>query len=421
MNIKNDLLFATQLVTRNAGFSTLCVFVIAVGLAVVLMLSTITLNFYGRSVSFPDGQSYVTLFGVTRTENSTTPRRVDSIDELVHNTIEGQADSYAFVSRAKINHEVTLSDGTTPILSLASLIDPDLLARTGVAPQHGRLLSEGDTELHADPVVLISDALWKSYLSMNEEVVGSHIRVNGEPHAIVGIMPEGFTFPFANELWLPASSSSLNEPGTNPATTVAILKNDVSLQSANDEISHLLSRLREQHKNDYNHFEVVALPYTRLTLPNDSPIALLMTIVSLLIGFLAVLNISNLMLVRTGERTHELGIRSALGARRGQIAQQALIETFLLSIGGLALGLLLTAAGNQLINEATTVVRKPFWMAFEIDTSIVLLAIFVVTLVWLIAGGIAAWRASRVDTLLTSGTTGVVKKGSSRVSNSTLR
>ena len=286
------------------------------------------------------------------------------------------------------------------------------LART--APLLGRVLVVADEQPGAPSVVVLGHDLWTGRFGADPGIVGRDIRLDDEPTTVVGIMPEGFGFPIAHQMWMaPGPDQVAYEPGSGPPVLVlGRLAEGASLEAARAELATYGRRMAEDHPLTHEHLQaqVVSLGHA-IIFPTPMP-GLLVTMVGLtsnvpLILFLILVcgNVGLLMFARATSREGELVVRSALGASRRRIVGQLFVESLVLA--GVAAFVGVAAAGRGL-RWALAIVQEefidggalPFWIEARISHETVLYAGLLAVLAALVAG---AWPGLRVTRALGEG------------------
>ena len=214
----------------------------------------------------------------------------------------------------------------------------------GSRPALGRVFTE-DEDTHRAPVALISDGLWQRRFGGARDIIGRKIIVNDSPFEIVGVMPREFYFlPNRDiDIWMPApfTPKDLSNFGSHYLWCVARLKPGVSLRQAGDSINALNKRLAESRGSKAGKVLVVPLREDLAGKTATSLVVLLCASATILL--IACVNLANLLLSRGATRNREVAVRAALGANRGRLVAQFLMESLLLAalgaIAGLALAL----------------------------------------------------------------------------------
>ena len=200
--------------------------------------------------------------------------------------------------------------------------------------------------------VVLSDALWRARFNGDSSIVGSTIRLSGEPYEVVGIAPERFGDPIAGEFdaWLAYALARDTNEQNNSLTVVARLRSGTSLEQARAELSSL-SRVMKDRFPTARLSAIDATPLQEdLVAPARGPLRLLLIAVGLVL-LVACVNVANLVLARATGRVHEFATRSALGAGSTRLFRQLLVESlFLAGLGGL-MGLAVARMGVRVLQR----------------------------------------------------------------------
>jgi predicted permease len=264
----------------------------------------------------------------------------------------------------------------------------NLFPLLGVNAVIGRTFTESEDRLDGDAVML-TWSLFKRRFGGDPSIVGRQIHLDGKPYTVVGVLPKWFTYPDAKvQIWVPYKSGLppeiLQHHDFHFTRVIARLKPDVSLSTALSQVGAVQYRLHMQNLN-----APVAEDVAPKTLTEDlahdvkRPLVLLLWAVGcmLLIGCL---NVANLLVARSAARQREIGVRSALGARRTTLIREQLMETLLVSIAGGVTGVLLSlAATNWLVSTWTDL---PNVQSIRADGVVLLFACVLVFASALLAG-----------------------------------
>jgi len=235
---------------------------------------------------------------------------------------------------------------TPPERVTAAGFSASLFTVLGVPAAVGRVFSEDEDHVGAAPVMLISDALWRTHFGADQGVIGQTLEVNGTRRVIVGVMPPSFYFPSAEtQLWLPLQLDPVNPPPTAFAYIgVARLKPGVTVAQAQQDFAAVLPRVVALFPRFVPGITTQQIMQQTQPRPVLTPLAAditggiagtlwLMGGAAVLLFLVACTNVATLTLVRFDSRERELAVRAALGAGRARVASYQSAESFVLAIG----------------------------------------------------------------------------------------
>jgi len=394
MNYWFELKYTLRLMRNKLSFTSLCILVIALGIGISIPLLSMT-RFLGlQDLQVENGERMVvlkkTILG--QQNNSFT-------DAFIYRRLQQSDHSFEHIGAFE-SFSAILSDGDSAETFNAARIVPDTLGLIPANPLLGRALQASDDIPGANPVAVIGYTLWQSYYAGQQDIVGQQSRINGEPYTIVGVMPEGFTFPITHNIWLPFQLGANPEPGENSRLSiVGLLKEGVSPNSAAVEFNALLASLGEELPDFYSGMVGVVMSYPLITM-NDGPIfGQLIVGMVIIILLLVCFNVTNLLTVRSTERISELAVRSALGGTRWRIMRQILLESLLICIVAAVIGLIIGALA--LAGIRSLVASFPgaiaFWITFDLQLNDIVSLLAMTLCIWLVSGLYPAWQVSRRD------------------------
>ena len=198
-----------------------------------------------------------------------------------------------------------------------------------VLPQLGRVVLEADESPGSPPVAVIGHALWQRRFASDPRVVGRSVRLGNDQTTIVGVMPEGFAFPLANQLWVPLRrQSSMGE-----LQVFGRLAPGVTRDEAQAELTTVGRRMAVDAANVRESLRPEVVPYSHLLIdPRGFSVALALANVFLIMLIVVVsANVALLTFARAASREVEIGVRTALGASRARIVLQLFVEATALS------------------------------------------------------------------------------------------
>ena len=256
---------------------------------------------------------------------------------------------------------VNISDDGTPAERFrATYVTANLFRLLRVAPILGRDFAEEDDHPNAPGVLMLGYGAWQSRYGGDPSVIGRTVRVNDVPATIIGVMPDGFKYPFIEQVWQSLSSSGGFASATRRTrnlTVVGRLKPGAELGGARGELDAVVAKLAESLPGTHSQLASFARPLRWLH--PTPPLQLLMTMTGAVVFVLliAYANLANLLLARSVSRAREIAVRTAVGATRWLIVRQLLIECLLIALLGGALGFGLSLYGVQEIAVAFDVIE----------------------------------------------------------------
>src|SRR5881394_2398035 len=243
-----------------------------------------------------------------------------------------------------------ISDGDKPDRYLGAFITADAFSFLGVQPILGRTFRADEDQQRAAPVALLGYEAWKTHFGSDANVVGRVVTINGKRVTIVGVMPRGWRFPEASDLWMPLQVEEKENPrGNFNFACFAKMKRGVSIEQVRAELEAIAARIAADHPQTNTGGSVRVKFFREEAVKDAKPLTLLLMGAVLFVHLIACANVANL-----------------LGAGRRVIVRQLLSESLLLGIAGSALGLLLAIWGIDLVMRAIPV-ELPYWIRFDFD------------------------------------------------------
>ena len=258
----------------------------------------------------------------------------------------------SFDALAAINY----ADGATnaflvddePVTANRVLASADLLDVVGARPAYGRLLEAEDDVEGAELVAVVSHRFWQR-VSGDPTFVGKRLGNAGDtPFTIVGVLQPDVSYPVDADIWLPLvpafardSDEVLDSPRTTQFHVVGRLAPGVSSGQARSELAVIHGRLSAAYPEDYPRMPIVVTPLVDTVVGHVRPTLVLLLAGAALVFLVAGANVAILLLMRAESRRVEMAVRSALGATRGQLLRQTVIEALVLGVAGVGGALIL--------------------------------------------------------------------------------
>ena len=294
----------------------------------------------------------------------------------------------------------------------------------GVPAQLGRTLVAADEEPGAAPVVVLGHDVWRGAFASAPDIVGSQVRVGGEPHTVVGVMPEGFAFPISESFWVPFRLTSSSYPPLEgpPVRIFGRLAPNANLEGAQVELTTVTQRVVLGNPERHQQLRAQVLPFPNEVMDISNSVSVgLMSSNGLFILFLILMaaNVALLVFVRAATREREILVRVALGADRGRVVAQLFAETLVLGLVGAFVGLLAAGISMRWVFRTFESLegQLPFWFGPSLSLTTVAYALGLTVLGALVAGALPGLKITEgnLESRLRQSNTGLPSTGVSRL------
>ena len=395
-----DLRLAVRVLGRAPSFAIAIAAVLALGIGANTAIFSIVNAVLLRPLPFPDSERLVRVFHVP--PQSAFPG-ITLFSVSPANFYDWQHDARSF-ERMAIYHgnRFTITGAGEPESVLATSVGDGFFDVLGATAALGRIFLPDEDAPARGHVVILSDGFWKSHFGGSRDVIGRTMMLDGESYAIVGVMPPSFTNTSwgatAQPLWVPAAFTPEERAvrGNHNNQVIARLKPGVDIAQANAELNAISKRLEAAYPKENEGWGATAIQLREQIVGQIRlPLIILLIAVGLVL-LIACANVGNLLFVRALSRRKEIAIRAALGAGRGRVFQQLLVESLLLAIAGGIAGIFLA---RITLHAAATLLANQLPRADEItiDGRVLIFAAVISIVTGAIAGTLPALRAGRTD------------------------
>ena len=407
-SILQDIRYGVRTLLKTPGFTAVAVIVLALGIGANTAIFTVVNSVLLRPLPYPDSDRLAMLW-------ETNPRFQIGVDTLpvTHGNFmdwREQNSVFEYVSALAVGR-LNLTGGDEPERISSASVSPNFFNLMGSEPKLGRAFRDEEEKPAARKVVVISHALWQRRFAGEPGVIGEAMTLDGESYTVIGVAPEGFQFPRANDLpyfigvssptdlWRPMTLTGdfvSKKRANHQLCVISKLKPGVTREQAQTEMAAIATRLEQSYPESNQGIGVKVVPLSEQVVGNVRVALLVLMGAVALVLLIACANVANLLLARSSARHKEIAIRTALGASRGRVVRQLLAEALLLSITAAVAGTLLSLWG---IKAMLSLSRQNLPRAYEISVDVRVLgfAVAIALLTSLLFGLTPALQSSRIN------------------------
>lgn len=405
--ILQDIRYGVRSLIKTPGFTAVAIIVLALAIGANTAIFTVVNAVLIRSLPYANSDRLVMLW-------ETNPRfqiGIDALPVTPGTFMDWREESSVFEYVSALGAgRINLSGSGEPERISAASVSTNFFRLMGTEPRLGRAFQDEEEKPGANKVVVISYALWQRRFGGAQDIVGKPMTLDGESYTVIGVAPEGFQFPRAHELpyfvgvssptelWRPMTLTDdfVNRKRANhQLSVIAKLKPGVTREQAQAEMGAIALRLEQAYPENQG-IGAKVVPLSEQVVGN-SKVALLVLMGAVgLVLLIACANIANLLLTRSSARRKEIAIRIALGATRGHVVRQLLVEALLLSLTSAIAGTLLSLWGVKAI-LALSRQNLPRLNEVGIDLTVLAFTVAIALLTSLLFGLTPALQASKIN------------------------
>jgi len=397
-----DLRYSLRTLCKVPGFSIVALLVLALGIGANTAIFSVVNSVVLRPLPYPDADRLVLIWetdlkdGIKR-EGPSAPNFLDWKE---------QSQSFEEMALLEVGTGTVTGEGSEPEQVTGLRVTTNFLSMLGARTVLGRGFTavEGAGQARY-PVAVLANGYWKRRFGSDPRIIGRTFTMNSEPYTVIGVLAPDFYHPLPSDLYVPWPVAELRAKNRvdHDFGVIARLKPGVTIAGAQSELSTVARRIDAQTPRLAG-WDVTVVGMKQALFEYIRPALLLLLGAVGLLLLLACVNVASLLLARVTGRSKEMGIRAALGARRGRLIAQILSESLLLSLAGGALGVCFAVWGVDLLSavlpntlpmaDAGAEIVRP---AIGVDARALAFALLISTGAALIFGLIPALHAAGAD------------------------
>ena len=387
-DLAQDVRYASRLLRREWTTAILAILCLALGIGATTTMFSVANALLIRPLPFGNGND---LYTISERVKAAGDANVASYPDY----LDWRKNQRSFIELAAMGQTSFAIPLASPVRASSALVSANFFRALGVAPVRGRLFADGEDDIGAPPVAIVSRGFAERQLGGVVAAVGKSIDVRGIARTIVGVVPDEQVLPSNCELWLPVPRDLNAKRGDRNLDVFGWIKPGVTIDQARAEFASLEAELARKYPENDAGLAVTITPLRERVVGNARPTLAVMFVATLLVLLVACANVAAIQLARAASRVREIAVRSAIGATRTRVLRQLLTESTMLSLAGGLLGTAL-AYRTSAIAAKSILGLTPSWLQPSVDPRVLAFALIVSVLTGVLFGVAPAMRLTRV-------------------------
>jgi putative ABC transport system permease protein len=338
-----DVRYGYRVLSKNPVFTAITVLTLALGIGACTAIFSIVDTVLLRPLPYPEQHRIVQVREVSEKGSLISIAEPNFLDLRARSQSIEAIGQYA-------GWPSTVTGGSEPVRVHRVLASSDFFRVLGIQPLLGRTFAPEENRSGGAAVAVVSYGFWQRLLGGKTDLNGMSLRIDDRTFTVIGVMPQGFSFPKDGEVWIPRELfAAQTSRSAHNWSVIARLRPGVSLEQARADTSAIGRQLKEESGKDMDAVDFALIPLHEYMVGNVRN-GLLIVLVA--VGFLLLIactNVANLLLAQMTARQKEFAVRTALGAGRLRLVRQFITENLLLALVAGALGVLISYWGVDLL------------------------------------------------------------------------
>lgn len=385
-----DIRYGLRALRRTPAFTAVAVLTLALAIGANSAVFTVVSGVLLKPLPFRDPSQ---LFIISHTPTDLPFELPPGLDDRLYLAYRERARNFDGVAGYQ-RQQITLSGAGDAARLPGTRVSANFFNVLGVAPAIGRSFAPDEEQPGRDRVVILGDRLFQQRFSADTSLIGRTITLDGIPRTVVGIMPRGFMFPAAADLWTPMALT-LVSGNSFIVPVIGRLRAGATPQQAKAELESIAASMPSDSRTSERKTASLIIPLKdQLTRDVRKSLYIFAGAVAFVL-LIACANVANLLLIRAATRRQEMAVRVALGASRSRVTRQLLTESILVGVLGGAAGVVVALSGVRALLTLAPEGRIPRLDEVHLDGWVLAFTLMISVLTGILFGVVPALTGAR--------------------------